>query len=77
MWYVVLVDFSAELLDVLPEKRKLEDGGYSSDEGSEVLICSLMKEFIITASMYFESWQRVLILSLLYVSLPHPIPRQS
>ncbi|XP_008389471.2 origin of replication complex subunit 6 isoform X2 [Malus sylvestris] len=24
-----------ELLDVLPEKRKLEDGGYSSDEGNE------------------------------------------
>ncbi|XP_050130556.1 origin of replication complex subunit 6-like isoform X6 [Malus sylvestris] len=24
-----------ELLDVLPEKRKLEDGGYSSDEGTE------------------------------------------
>lgn len=37
----------AELLDVLPEKRKLQDGGYSSDEGAEVLkansdsICSL------------------------------------
>ncbi|PON67067.1 Origin recognition complex subunit [Trema orientale] len=25
-----------ELLDVLPEKRKLEDGGYSSDEGEEL-----------------------------------------
>lgn len=31
----------AELLDVLPEKRKLEDGGYSSDEGEEVLAISL------------------------------------
>lgn len=27
----------AELLDVLPEKRKIEDGGYLSDDGLEVL----------------------------------------
>lgn len=26
----------ADLLDVLPEKRQTEDGGYSSDEGEDV-----------------------------------------
>lgn len=26
----------AELLDILPEKRKIEDGGYLSDDGPEV-----------------------------------------
>ncbi|XP_015895092.1 origin of replication complex subunit 6 isoform X2 [Ziziphus jujuba] len=32
------VKVNRELLDVLPEKRKIEDGGYFSDEGEEVVL---------------------------------------
>ena len=36
-----ITNLFADLLDVLPEKRKPEDGGYSSDDGPEVLITTL------------------------------------
>jgi hypothetical protein len=32
----------AELLDVLPEKRKIEDGNFSSDDGTEVSLQPFM-----------------------------------
>jgi len=31
----------ADLLDVLPSKRKAEDGGYLSDDGEEVSMATL------------------------------------
>ncbi|XP_021807543.1 origin of replication complex subunit 6 isoform X2 [Prunus avium] len=49
-----------ELLDVLPEKRKLEDGGYSSDEGTEP---SSYKKHKKMEEHAYEGWKTTVIAS--------------
>ncbi|ONI30793.1 hypothetical protein PRUPE_1G273100 [Prunus persica] len=49
-----------ELLDVLPEKRKLEDGGYSSDEGAEP---SSYKKHKKMEKQAYEGWKTTVIAS--------------
>ncbi|KAM5567182.1 origin of replication complex subunit 6 [Rosa sericea] len=49
-----------ELLDVLPEKRKVEDGGYSSDEGSEP---SCYKKRKTMDKQAYEGWKKTVIAS--------------
>jgi hypothetical protein len=36
MFFSAFSALCADLLDVLPSKRKAEDGGYLSDDGAEV-----------------------------------------
>ncbi|CAB4264606.1 unnamed protein product [Prunus armeniaca] len=54
------VEGNRELLDVLPEKRKLEDGGYSSDEGAEP---SSYKKHKKMEKHAYEGWKTTVIAS--------------